>query len=570
MHIEIEKESILSLPSETASSLKFGLLCDSLTLQQWQVDTVKLLIENDIQLKVLILNENETEKPSFFEKWWRYPYRRLLFRVWSRFFFKPKARFPKSINPLLPENVIVLKAKTTQKSGANYFSETMIRQLKEQKLDFLLRFGFDIIRGEILTVAKYGVWSFHHDDEMFFRGTPPGFWEFVNGIDKNGVILQRLTDKLDKGFILKKVYFKTIKHAYKAHLDQLLFESSCMPLQVCKQLLAEQKLPEYLSESKAKIYKPPVNLKMIYFCFLSVYRRIAFHFHDLFFQEDWNVGFVWQAIETVVQNGKIKNEDVHWLQKPAKTQYLADPTLFRSKDETYLFFEWYDYKKGKACLANAKQSENFELYHKILETPYHLSFPFVFGHEGMVYCIPESSCANRVELYRFDERQNKLLFETVLLGNIQAVDPVLYWHEGLWYLFLTKKEQANTQLFIFYSEVLKGSFKEHFNNPVKTDIASARSAGRIFAMGDRLVRPSQDSAAHYGSALILNEIKELTPEVYHEETFARIAPIASSVFDKGIHTLNGDAQMTVFDGKRFHFTFKGLKQQWRQKRKKNA
>ena len=560
----------MSYRSETVPSLKYGLLCDSLTLQQWQVDTVKLLLENDVQLKVLVLNDNKTKKPSFFEKWRCYPYCRLLFRVWNRFFFKPKARFPKSISPLLLENVIILKAKTTKKGVANYFSETTIQQLKEQKLDFLLRFGFDIIRGEILTVAEHGVWSFHHDDEMFFRGTPPGFWEFIYGVDKNGVILQRLTDKLDKGFILKKVYFKTIKHAYKAHLDQLLFESSRMPLQVCKQLIVEQKLPEYLSESKAKIYKPPVNFKMIYFCFLSVYRRIAFHLRDLFFQEDWNVGFVRQSIETVVRNVEIKNEDVHWFRKPAKTQYLADPTLFRSKDETYLFFEWYDYKQGKACLANAKQSENFALYHKVLETPYHLSFPFVFTYEGIVYCIPESCCANRVELYRFDERQNKLLFETVLLENIQAIDPVLYRHKGLWYLFLTKKEQANTQLSIFYSETFKGPFKEHFNNPVKTDIASARPAGKIFAMGEKLVRPSQDSAAHYGSALILNEIKELTPEVYHEETFTHITPIVSSAFDKGIHTLNGDAQMTVFDGKRFHFTFEGLKQQWRQKRKKNA
>lgn len=570
MHIETEKVSILSFRSETTPSLKFGLLCDSLLLQQWQIDTLRLLVENGIQLKVVVLNDNDLTKPSFFEKWRCYPYRRLLFRVWSRFFFRSKARVIKDVGFLFPKDVRILNAKTTQKGVANYFHETTIQQLKEQELDFLLRFGFDIVRGDMLTAAKYGLWSFHHDDEMLFRGTPPGFWEFVYGINKNGVILQRLTEKLDKGFILKKVYFKTIKHSYTAHLDQLLFESSRMPLQVCKHLLAEQQLPEYLSESKAKIYKPPVNLRMIHFWFLSVYRRVAFHLNDLLCQEDWNVGFVRQAIEAVVQNAEIKKENVHWLKKPAKTQYVADPTIYRSEKETYLFFEWYDYKKGKACLANAKQSENFSTYHKILETPYHLSFPFVFEHEATAYCIPESGCANRVELYRFDEQQNKLVFEAVLMENIRAIDSVLYWHQGLWYLFLTKKEQANTQLYIFYSETFKGPFKEHGNNPVKTDISSARQAGRIFKIGEKLVRPSQDSAAHYGSALVLNEIKELTPETYHEESFSRIKPIVSSAFDKGIHTLNGDAQLTVFDAKRFQFTFAGMKQQWRQKRNKNA
>ena len=44
---------------------------------------------------------------------------------------------------------------------------------------FMLRVGFNIIRGEILNVPKYGVWSFHHDDEVKYRGGPAGYGKYI-------------------------------------------------------------------------------------------------------------------------------------------------------------------------------------------------------------------------------------------------------------------------------------------------------------------------------------------------------------------------------------------------------
>jgi methionyl-tRNA formyltransferase len=48
-----------------------------------------------------------------------------------------------------------------------------------KELGVLLRFGFNILSGEILTVARYGVWSYHHGDNDYYRGGPPHFWELV-------------------------------------------------------------------------------------------------------------------------------------------------------------------------------------------------------------------------------------------------------------------------------------------------------------------------------------------------------------------------------------------------------
>lgn len=66
-------------------------------------------------------------------------------------------------------------------------------------LDCLVRFGFGIIRGDVLQAPTYGVLSYHHGDLRNYRGRPAGFWEFMNEEDTIGVTLQQLTDELDAG-----------------------------------------------------------------------------------------------------------------------------------------------------------------------------------------------------------------------------------------------------------------------------------------------------------------------------------------------------------------------------------
>lgn len=74
-------------------------------------------------------------------------------------------------------------------------------------LDFLVRFGFGIIRGDVLQAPKYGVLSYHHGDLQKYRGRPAGFWEFMNEEEMIGVTLQQLTDELDAGCVIQTKQF---------------------------------------------------------------------------------------------------------------------------------------------------------------------------------------------------------------------------------------------------------------------------------------------------------------------------------------------------------------------------
>ena len=535
--------------------IRFGVMVDGDTVEQWQYDTVKLLIDNGIELSLIIKNGDDT-KPykSFSDKLLHYPYRQILFRVWHRYFFKPEAKKSTSFRPerseveKSPASMTVIP----QKQGiSTYFSDADIEKIRSHNLDFILRFGFDIIRGDVLTSAKYGIWSYHHDDERIVRGGPPGFWEFMRKIPANGVILQQLTDELDKGLILKRIQFDTVLHSYEFHLNRLLSESEFLPLQVCKDLIVNGKLEPELSQSKAPIMHPPKNFQMLKYFWLCIWRKVVFHWNYYFRQEDWNVGYYYN-----------KNaNDIHWL-KPPKSDYFADPFVISNENDTYLFFEWFSNKNGKADLAMAKKSESFDVYHKIARFPLHHSFPYVFDYQGQIYCIPEANRTNKVPLYRFDN--DNLTFVCDLLQG-KFVDTTLLIHNDKFYLFTTPQNHPHTHLLIFVADGLRGPYRPHYNNPVKVDCSNGRMAGMIQIIDGELIRPAQNSTHHYGESITLNKIVQLSEYQYIEETTNEIKPFPNTSYNKGIHTINSDGEITVFDAKRFTFTWRGFIQQLRQK-----
>lgn len=545
-------------------TLRFGLMINSLSVEQWQYDTIKVLLDNGIKLSLVIQNNEQTPHPSFLKKIKDYPYKKLLFRVWNRFIFKPKSKYRTDLSDLI-NDVPKILCTPIIKGISTYFEDSDIQEIKNRKLDFILRFGFNIVRGEILNSAKYGIWSYHHDDERIIRGGPPGFWEFMRNIPNNGVILQRLTNSLDKGFILKRINFKTILHSYKANLDKIYFGSVTMPLQVCKDLINSGYPQEELSSSKAPILHPPGNFAMLVYFIKSIYRRLAFHLNDLFRQEDWNVGYCDCDIKEFLEFKGEKKTDIHWFKKPKRNCYFADPFVIKTPKDTYIFFEWYSYSKGKADLAVALKSENFEIYHKITDFKEHRSYPYIFEYDNIIYCMPESNQTKRVVLYRFDENELKLEKDTVLLEGFPIVDATLYHHDNKWFMFLVNQKNSHTHLEVYHSDNLKGPYQAHSNNPVMIDCSKARPAGKIFEYKDKTIRPSQNCTEHYGQSIILEEIVNLNDKFFSTKYYDKILPIENSDYNKGIHTINSDNNITVFDGKRFIFTFSGLKQQLKQK-----
>jgi hypothetical protein len=90
----------------------------------------------------------------------------------------------------------------------------------------------------------------------------------------------------------------------------------------------------------------------------------------------------------------------------------------------------------------------------------------------------------------------------------------------------------------------------HPENPVVSDVRSARPAGRVFRHDGRLIRPAQDCSRGYGTAVVFNRIDVLTTDEYAESPVGRIEPNWAPGL-VGTHTYNSSGGIEVVDGRRF-------------------
>ena len=533
--------------------MNFGILCNGNTFQKWQLEAIRLLVEDGHSCKLLIVNANPAQAQSFREKLIHYPYSKFLCRFWFRYMIKPEAKREVDITDYY-QNLPSISCLTTSKGISAYFGKNDVESIKSAKLDFILRFGFGIIKGEILEAAKYGVWSYHHDDDRKYRGVPTGFWEIMFGDPVNAALLQRLTATIDSGVILHKAYFATINHSWEANLNNLLQSSTEWPLQVCREI--ENGNTEFLSVTnspESAIYKMPDNFTMIRFLLKVFVNKLRFHFRDLFRAEKWNIGIIPLASAKLIQSGEYTIPEPVWLKiNSKKSVYHADPFGFLKDGNYHIICEEYDYSNPKGYLTSFQvDGLSYQISNKVvaLKKDYHLAFPYSFEYEGINYCIPENSVGGNVDLYRYDISKGQLVFEQTLIENLQAVDASLFFHEGSWWLFFTDTISTNERLKIFYSANMRGPYSPHANNPVKVDVRSSRPAGKPFVFDGKLLRPTQDCSERSGRRICINQINKLSPTEFKESEFTLLNQSSSSEYADGMHTFCVTEGAVIVDGK---------------------
>lgn len=132
-----------------------------------------------------------------------------------------------------------------------------------------VRFGFGVLRGDVLSAPEHGVLSFHHGDIREYRGRPAGFWEFYEERTESGVTLQRLTETLDGGEIVASATVDIGGCQSWTAVQDLLFATSVPVLQDGLDAIVVGESPMEPSQL-GQIYKTPtvqeigiVGLRMI-------------------------------------------------------------------------------------------------------------------------------------------------------------------------------------------------------------------------------------------------------------------------------------------------------------------
>jgi hypothetical protein len=162
--------------------------------------------------------------------------------------------------------------------------------------------------------------------------------------------------------------------------------------------------------------------------------------------------------------------------------------------------------------------------------------------------IPEAAENRAVELFRCRSFPHEWEPYEVLLPNVNAADATVFQVADRWWMLcaIGAGEHNWDELHVFHAERPVGPWRAHRRNPVKSDVRSARPAGRVFIAGDELRRPAQDCSERYGYAISIQRIDRLSSDEYREREVERVDP-ARWPGVLGVHTLNRIDGLTVID-----------------------
>lgn len=544
------------------AALRIGVMLDSWTPAAWMAEVLQGIQASGIaQVTTVILNGEASAPPV---SWWQRIQRCLAGKsglnsvFWQLYQYFDVKRHPDWQAPFratdvsnLLKSTRVLEVQPLRRGFEHRFSEADVERVRAEDLDVILRFGFNIVRGEILTVPRHGIWSYHHGDNRKFRGGPACFWEMYERDPLTGCILQILTDELDDGQVIYRSHGAT--HSFESLLiNRWWLYRKCVPFVMrCLRRLYETGdvacEPRGAGQS-GRVYCSPGNACMVKFMFMAVTRRML----ELV-QLDLNiVRDHWYLACMVGRKPGLGSAAQAIPLHPPKGHFWADPCLVERDDRRFVFFEDFEYARNRGVISvlEIDRAGHAGEAQPVLEEDYHLSYPFVFRWQDVDYMIPESKTDHSVRLYRALEFPRRWVFDRVLLEGIAAVDATVMAHEGRWYLFANVSETGGSswdELFLFVADTPLGPWLPHPMNPIVSDVRSARPAGAFFMQDGKLYRPSQDSSISYGSSIAVQCVNKLSPTEYEESFAYRVSPDWPGTV--GCHTLSMTESLTVVDCK---------------------
>jgi len=207
----------------------------------------------------------------------------------------------------------------------------------------------------------------------------------------------------------------------------------------------------------------------------------------------------------------------------------ADPFLVAKDDILYLFYEEYRYRdKGIIKMISTRDLVNWSKPKIVLEEDFHLSYPWVFQHDGQWYMIPETQAVHEVRLYKAvnDELNRFELSKTIIARGVDEQIPVIDFcdssiveRDGMFYLFTTVCQGKENELHLYYSNNICGDYKAHPLSPLIVDDRCGRNGGALLEYKGVLYRIAQDCVGEYGKDIHLFKVENLSKTQYEETVF---------------------------------------------------
>lgn len=271
---------------------------------------------------------------------------------------------------------------------------------------------------------------------------------------------------------------------------------------------------------------------------------------DFFMRRQWNIGVVKAPVAAFLDPEF--HPRVEWLPPPRSLEFFADPFGVVHEGRLHVMCERFDRRtqSGSIWIVEWPDGGSFARSTPVLHLNGHASYPYLLEDRGKVYCIPETSAAGEVGLYRADRFPLNWRRVGTLLQGFPGVDNTLFRHEDRWWLLSTTSEVPDGKLYAWYADAIEGPWAPHPQNPIKQDLSSARPGGTPFVHDGALYRPAQDCSKSYGARIVINKILELTPKRFREVRVRTVEPDSKGPYPLGLHTLSAVGALTLVDGLR--------------------
>jgi hypothetical protein len=542
---------------------------ESMKVPIWVRELLERIHDSDYaRVELVVLNASAATTPSFLGKlrarWRQLPsiiIRRVLWGLYNAI-DRRRAEYrdaftPAECGPLLWQ-VPRIEVTPLSKGFSDYIIEPDLDAIRAYQIDVFLRLGFQTLRGKILTLPQYGVWSHYPGDNLLNRGGPAGFWEVFYRWPETGSILQILTDDLDGGRLIcrsvsctdatslirskSRMYWKTLSFVPRK-LEELHRDG---PGDFFRRLDELNRHPVLYSN---RLFTAPSNWVLLRLLVRTIWEKLRSMARDRLFFDQW--------ILLLRSSHGLSTSMWRFKQViPPKDRFWADPHLVHRGGKYYVFVEEYIYRRrrGRISCMEVNSDGAWQQPYPVLERDYHLSYPFVFEYGDRFYMLPETSARRTVELYESVDFPGKWELRAILMEGVKAFDSTLLFHGGRWWLFCNVVTAAGAsswdELFLFHADSpFSSSWQPHPMNPIVSDASCARPAGKLFEYGGCLYRPSQNCTTRYGYGFNISEVCVLNEREYSE----RVVTSAYPNWDRhllGTHSFNFADGLTVGDALR--------------------
>jgi hypothetical protein len=540
--------------------LKVGLMIDSYHVAAWKYDIIKKISDSDFASVAVVIKNSGGQST---DKSWINP-GMLVFRLHKKLdkiIFGNKNDYSqekdfRTLIKMVPEVTLT----SVGNGDCQEFPSEDIEEIRKYDPDVILKFGSGLPGGRILKVPAYGVWSYSMDNLDNERTGITGYYEVVryNPVTKSELVILNGCD--EKAHVISDAWESTCSYSIHMNRDRLFWRSSLFTIRVLQGI--HQYGKSYLEDiiSLHDINSRNDSLKFSIPSFTCSVRNFAAaimifsrkSFKKVFYSDP----FSWVLLFKIKESKDFLNNSYSTFNKlkPSKDKFWADPFVISRDDKYFVFVEEFIYAKNKGHISVLELDKGGKLItvKKLIDKPYHMSYPFVFESEGVYYMIPETGENRTIDLYKCIDFPGTWVFVKSLMKDVNAVDTTLFKYDGKWWLFTVIDEINSTldgcpELFLFFTDnILSGTWMSHPLNPVVSDIRTARPAGRVFIHNENIYRPSQDCAGRYGKAFNIIQILTLSETNYKEVQIKKIEPDWDTNL-KGTHTFNFDDDFTVID-----------------------